>query len=168
MVDKALKFLSSEDAVNEVFVDLAEYPDKWYDLALFVKVYGFLTKGKARPGEANSNADNIEEKGIWYAAKGEKIEKFIPAYDFKNLAIDLIPKVKSRIDEIAQVYEWTMWVNTFSGKGPEGKEGIWVETEMEKFRCSQCGNCCLKLHDAYCTSADMEDVRRWRNEKRNC
>ncbi len=166
MVDKALKFLSSEDAINEVFVDLAVYPDNWYELALFAKVYGFLTKGKARPGEANSNAENIEEKGIWYAAKGEKIEKFIPASDFKELAIDLIPKITSGIDEIAQVYAWTMWVNTFSGKGPDGKEGIWVETEMEKFRCTRCGHCCLKLHDAYCTSVDMEEVRRWRKEKR--
>jgi len=147
MVDKALKFLSSEDAINEVFVDLAVHPDKWYELALFAKVYGFLTNGIARPGEANSNAENIVEKGIWYTAKGEKIEKFIPVYDFKNLAIALIPKVKSRIDEIAQVYEWTMWVNTFLNKGPDGKEGLWVETEMEKFRCARCGHC-------------------WRNEKR--
>jgi hypothetical protein len=38
MVDKALKFLSSEDAINEVFLDLAVNPDKWYDLALFAKV----------------------------------------------------------------------------------------------------------------------------------
>lgn len=37
MVDKALKFLSSEDAVNEVFLDLAVHPDKWYDLAFFQK-----------------------------------------------------------------------------------------------------------------------------------
>jgi hypothetical protein len=26
MVDKALKFLSSEDAISEIFVDLAVYP----------------------------------------------------------------------------------------------------------------------------------------------
>ena len=51
MVDKALKFLSSEDAINEVFVDLAVHPDKWYELALFAKVYGFLTNGIARPEE---------------------------------------------------------------------------------------------------------------------
>lgn len=165
MVDKTLKFLSSEDAINEVFVDLAVHPDKWYDFALFAKVYAFLTRGKARPSGTNSNAENIEEKGMWYAAKGVKNEKFIPAYDFNKLAIDLIPKVKSRI-EIAQVYEWTMWVNTFPGKGPDREEGIWVETEMEKFQCTQCGHCCLKLHDAYCTSVDMEDVRRWRKEKR--
>jgi hypothetical protein len=42
-----LKFLSSKDAINEIFVDLAVHPDKWYDLALFAKVYGFLTNGKA-------------------------------------------------------------------------------------------------------------------------
>jgi hypothetical protein len=41
--DKALKFLSSEDAINDVFIDLAVHPDNWYVLALFAKVYGFLT-----------------------------------------------------------------------------------------------------------------------------
>ena len=106
MTDKALKFLSSEDAINEVFLDLAVHPDKLYNLALFAKVYAFLTRGKARPGETDSNAENKVEKGIW------------------------------------------------------------VKTEMEKFRCTRCGHCCLKLHDAYCTSVDMEEVRRWRKEKR--
>jgi hypothetical protein len=106
----------------------------------------FLDKGKARPSAANSNAENIKEKGMWCAAKGVKNEKFIPAYDLKNLAIDLIPKVKSRIDEIAQVYAWTMWVNTFSGKGPDGKKGIWVETEMEKFQYNQNGSDQVNSH----------------------
>jgi len=59
-----------------------------------------------------------------------------------------------------------MWVNTFSGKGPDGEKDIWVETEMKKFRSTRCGHCCLKLYDAYCTSVDMEELRRWRNEKR--
>ncbi len=29
--------------INEVFIDLAVHPDRWYDLALFAKVYAFLT-----------------------------------------------------------------------------------------------------------------------------
>jgi len=37
MVDKALKFLPSEDAVNEVFLDLSVHPDKWHELALFAE-----------------------------------------------------------------------------------------------------------------------------------
>ena len=116
MVDNALKFLSSEDAINEVFLDLTVHPDKSYNLALFAKVYGFLTKGKARPGQANSNAEDLVEKGIWCAAKGEKIEKFIPASDFKELAIDLIPKITSGIDKIAQVYEWDHVGKNLSGQ----------------------------------------------------
>jgi Fe-S-cluster containining protein len=142
------------------------HPDKWYEFALFAKVYAFLTKGKAWPAVANSNKEERADHGIWYVAKGTRKGKFVPASDFKKLAIDLIPKVKYRVDEIAQVYEWTMWVNTVSGKDPDGEEGLWVETEMEKFRCTRCGHCCLKLHDAYCTSVDMEQVRRWRKEDR--
>jgi len=38
MTDKTLKFFSSEDAINKVFVDLAAHPDKWHNLALFAKV----------------------------------------------------------------------------------------------------------------------------------
>jgi hypothetical protein len=37
MADKTLKFLSSEDAINEVFLDLAVHLDNWYELALFAK-----------------------------------------------------------------------------------------------------------------------------------
>jgi len=48
---KIVRF-KSEDAINEVFIELAVHPDKWYDLALFAQGYGFLTKGKARLGEA--------------------------------------------------------------------------------------------------------------------
>ena len=84
MVDKALKFLSSEDAINEVFLDLAVHPDKWYELALFAKIYGFLTKGKARPGQADSNEEDLEEKGIWYAAKGEKLKNLSRLLILKN------------------------------------------------------------------------------------
>lgn len=161
-----MKFLSSEDAINEVFIELAVHPDKWYEFALFAKVYGFLTRGKAWPGTVDSDAGDRAENGIWHEDKQAKNEKFILVSDFKKLAIDLIPKVKFRVDEVAQVYEWTMWVNTFPGKGPDGEEGIWVETEMEKFQCAQCGNCCLSLHDAYCTSVDIEQVHRWRKEDR--
>ena len=41
MTDKIVKFLSSEEAINKVFIDLAFAPEKWYDIALFAKVYGF-------------------------------------------------------------------------------------------------------------------------------
>jgi len=166
MTDKILNFLTSEDAINEVFLELAVNPDKWYDLALFTRVYGYLTKGQAKPETKHFNKSGWEESGIWFKAGGAKKEKFIRAFDFKELAIDLIQKVVSQADEIAQVYEWTMWVKATPGKGDGGEDGIWVETEMEKFHCIQCGNCCRNLSDAYVTSVDKDEIIRWRTEKR--
>ena len=57
-----------------------------------------------------------------------------------------------------------MWVKAIPGKGPNGKPGILVETEMEKFQCVQCGHCSRILSDAYSTSVDMEDINRWKRE----
>jgi hypothetical protein len=82
MTEKALILLSLEDAINEVFIDLAVNPEKWYDLALFAKVYGFLTKGSAWPGTKHFNKSGWEECGIWFPARGSKKERFIRAFDF--------------------------------------------------------------------------------------
>lgn len=166
MAGKAINFLSLDEAINEVFLDLAVNPKKWYDLSLFAKVYGFLTKGSARPGTKCFNEPGWEERGLWFKARGAKKEKFIRTFDFKQLAIDLIPKVVSRTDEIAKVYEWAMWVKASKCKGDDGNDGIWVETEMEKFHCIQCGNCCRNLFDAYSTSVDIDEINRWRAEER--
>lgn len=163
--NKNLKFLSSENAINEVFLDLTN-PDKWYELALFAKVYGFLTKGNAWPGTKCFNEPTWEERGIWFKAKGAKKEKFIRAFDFKDVAIDLIPEVLVKTNEIAQAYNWTMWVKASLGKGADGENGIWIATEMEKFKCVQCGNCCRNLFDAYSTSVDIDELNRWRSEER--
>jgi Fe-S-cluster containining protein len=166
MTNKILKFLTLEDAINEVFLDLAVNPEKWYDLALFARVYGFLTKKNARPEKNRFNKPERVERGVWLKARSGKHEKFVKVSDFTKLVIDLIPKVVSKTDEIAQVYEWTNWVKVRPGKGADGADGICVETEMEKFHCTQCGNCCRNLYDAYSTTVDISDINRWRSEKR--
>lgn len=165
MAKKITRFLSLENAINDVFLDLA-VPGKWYDLSLFAKVYGFLTNGEARPGIIHPGEIGREKRGIWFKSSGVETEEFISTFDFKELAIDLIPEVVSRRDEIAQVYEWTMWVDVAHGKGDDDKDGIWIETEMEKFQCTQCGNCCRDLSDAFQTTVDTEDITRWRSEGR--
>ena len=35
------------------------------------------------------------------------------------------------------------------------------------FKCKQCGNCCLRLADAFCTCVSEEDVQRWVDEGRD-
>jgi Fe-S-cluster containining protein len=165
MNKKSTKFLSTEDAINELFLELI-HPEKWYQIALFAKVFGYLSKGSANPGTKYCNSSEREEKGIWSKARGAKKEDFIRPFDFKEAAIDLIPKVIDRTEDIARAYEWAMWVKATTGKGNNGESGVLVETEMEKFRCVQCGNCCLNLPDAFATTVDAAEIERWRYEGR--
>lgn len=46
----------------------------------------------------------------------------------------------------------------------EGVDGIWVETGMEAFSCSQCGRCCRVL--GYPKEIDQSDVDRWQTAGR--
>ena len=46
-------------------------------------------------------------------------------------------------------------------------EGLKIDTELSKFHCKQCGNCCLELTDAYIGDANKEDLQRWKNENRD-
>ena len=36
----------------------------------------------------------------------------------------------------------------------------------QNFKCTQCGNCCLNLYDAFSTCATEEDIQLWENEGR--
>jgi hypothetical protein len=67
---------------------------------------------------------------------------------------------------IIKLYRVVMGLNAYIGSGPGKKTGFWVETEMEKYQCIQCGHCCLDLYDAFCTSAYEEDLVRWEEEGR--
>ena len=166
MADKDIQFLTAEEAVNRVFADLVEAPKGWIDFALFARVYSFLTKGEARPGTYQETRSEFAKLGIWHQGPGMERDIFIDKWDFKSHVVPLIPKLRERLDDIAKIYEWVMWVKAISGKGRDGKPGIHVETEMERFQCVQCGQCCLDLLDAFCTSVDIEDIRRWKREDR--
>jgi hypothetical protein len=36
----------------------------------------------------------------------------------------------------------------------------------QNFKCTQCGNCCLNLYDAFSTCATEEDIQLWQKEGR--
>ena len=73
---------------------------------------------------------------------------------------------KPCIEDVLEIYKIVFGINAYIGRGPTQNNGIWVITEMDKFNCKQCGNCCLNLSDAYSTTAFEEDILRWENEER--
>lgn len=54
----------------------------------------------------------------------------------------------------------------YPGKRAEdGHDGIWIETDMKRFICRQCGDCCRNLH--YHNDCTQNDYRRWQLLDRN-
>jgi len=166
MADKDIQFLTAEEAIHKVFADLVEAPRGWVDFAMFARVYGFLTEVEARPGTHQEKGSEFTKWGIWHQGPRMERDIFIDKWDFKNQAVSLITGLKERLDDIAKIYEWVMWVKATPGKVRNGEPTIRVETEMEKFQCVQCGHCCLDLFDAYCTTVNIEDINRWQKEDR--
>ncbi len=164
MKEKEKKFITIAEAVDEICHDFRSYPNQ-YDL--FSKIYTFLVGGKAVPGEEKCPPFNIIYGGIWYQPQNCKEKTFYSLQDFNDLLVQAFDTKIPSVIEVAELYTMVMGVKAYVDKSQEDNQyGIWVDTEMEKFKCKQCGNCCLNLSGACSRDADEEDMTRWEEEGR--
>jgi len=164
VTERHKKYLNLEEAAAEIVKDLSSSEPE--QVKLFAYIYVFLAGGRALPDKHKESADDIEHIGIWYQAEKHQKKIFHNWHLFRELLARAFLKVNPDTTDIAKIYSRVMWVNSYPGKDERDKDGIWVKTEMEKFKCVQCGNCCLNLNDAICTTADPEDLIRWEKEGR--
>ncbi len=107
--------------------------------------------------------DFVSRDGLWIKFQGN--ETFYYGSDLVDFFLDLLSSKPA--ETISKVYSKIEWVQTSVAKHPKtGVTGLLVETEMEKFKCVQCGHCCLNLSDAYQTSVPETDIKRWEREQR--
>jgi Fe-S-cluster containining protein len=160
-MEKHIKFITVREAIRDI-IDSLLRPDCVEEIA---KIYSFLEGGEARSSKGINPLTENKVHGIIYKPKESDDEEFYHWSEFEDL---LTKALEDKFPEnIALVYTKVFWVNSYVGTDAKGVvEGIWVETEMEKFSCKQCGHCCLNLSDAYCNSVLDEDVNRWKLEDR--
>jgi len=158
---KHKKFLTIREVIRDI-IDSIVRPDGVKEIA---EILSFLEGGSARTTKGIHPLAENKAPGIIYTPKESGDEEFYHWSEFEAL---LTRVLEDRLPEdIAIIYTKVFWVHSYAGMDTEGGEqGIWVETEMEKFRCKQCGHCCLNLSDAYCNSVPDEDVNRWKLEHR--
>ena len=102
--------------------------------------------------------DFVSRDGLWI--KYQSSEKFYHGTDLVEFFLDMLSSKPA--ETISKVYSDIEWVKASVAKHPKtGATGLLVETEMEKFKCVQCGHCCLDFSDAYQTSVPETDMRRW-------
>ena len=163
MTKKEKKFISFSKAIQEILDDSRLDP-KQYDL--FAKVYVSLAGGEAIPGEEECPPFGFKYGGIWYRPDFSKEKVFHSLQEFHDLLVQAFISKSPSNEDVSKIYRTVMGVKAYVGNGPGVDAGIWVETEMENFRCIQCGQCCLELSDAYSTTAYEEDMDRWEKERR--
>lgn len=160
-MEKHIKFLTIREAIRDI-IDSLLRPDCVEEIA---EIFSFLEGGNARTSKGIHPLMESKAPGIIYKPKESDEEEFYHLSEFEDLLTrafeDKLP------EDIALVYTKIFWVHSYAGIDAEDSElGIWVETEMEKFSCKQCGHCCLNLSGAYCNSVLDEDVDRWKLEDR--
>lgn len=160
-MEKHIKFLTIREAIREIIASLLR-PDCVEEIA---KIFSFLESGEARSSKGIHPLTENKVHGIIYKPKESDDEEF---YRWSELEDLLTRSLEDKLPEdIARVYAKVLWVNSYVGaSATDGESGIFVETQMEKFNCKQCGHCCLNLSDAYCNSVLDEDVNRWKSEER--
>lgn len=146
-MEKHKIFLTIREAIRDI-IDALVRPDYVAEAA---EIFAFLEGGSARTTKGIHPLAENKAPGIIYQPRESDTEEYYHWREFEDL---LTRALEDRLPaDIAILYIKVFWVRSYEGIDTESNEkGIWVETEMEKFRCKQCGHCCLNLTDAYCNS----------------
>lgn len=160
-VGVARQFLCLPDALESILHDARMYPAP----DSFARVLVALAGGEATPGEVEVDS-GWSVAGVWYRPPEAEEAQFIRERDFAEALAGAVGGRVPAPEVLAEAYSLVMDVRAVAGVNEVGEPGLWVDTEMEKFHCLQCGHCCRTLGDAFATSADTEDVDRWEREGR--
>jgi Fe-S-cluster containining protein len=163
MGKKHLKFVLIPEAITEIETTLlmeSELKKRQEIEPLLRRLEDFrIRKGtkKVHP------LDFVSRDGLWIKYQGS--EKFYYGIHLVELFLDLLSSKPA--ETVSEVYSEIEWVKASVTMHPKTSiAGLLVETEMEKFKCVQCGHCCLDLSGAYQTSVPDSDVKRWKREQR--
>jgi Fe-S-cluster containining protein len=103
-----------------------------------------------------------------FKAKDNTDEFEFSHHQFRNLLVNLFSLKTLLPQQLCDIYTSVFWVDTAPVKDSKSfLQEIEVDTEMDKFKCVHCGNCCTNLSDAHCTDCHPEDYIRWEGEERN-
>ena len=163
MRKKQLKFVSIPDAMAEIENTLllqSELKKRQEIEPLLRQLENFQIRKDTKKVHP---LDFVSRDGLWI--KFQESEKFYYGIDLVEFFLDHLSSKPA--ETISRVYSEIEWVKASVAKHPKtGATELLVETEMEKFKCVQCGHCCLDLSGAYQTSVPETDIKRWEREQR--
>jgi Fe-S-cluster containining protein len=163
MGKECLKFVSISKALEELNNTLMMQSEEQNQKEIGLIIADFEEFGVRKDVLKEHPFEFIERHGLWIESGDDK--KFYYGFDLVEFFLDMLNSKPSGV--IAKVYSKIELVSATVAKHQKtGANGLLIKTEMEKFKCVQCGHCCLNLSDAYQTSVPDSDIIRWELENR--
>lgn len=163
MGKECLKFVSISEALEELKNTLMMQSEEQNQKEIGLIIEGFEEFNVRKDVLKEHPFEFIERHGLWIESGDDK--KFYYGIDLVEFFLGILNSKPS--DVIAKVYSKIELVSATVAKHQKtGANGLLIKTEMEKFKCVQCGHCCLYLSDAYQTSVPDSDIMRWELENR--
>lgn len=157
MPDKERLFLSIDDALDAVGGDFAQY-DCQVNLLSVIWPMVF--------GDGAYVLQKAGSRSVW--AKISADSKLMPCSedDLKQRIMDRLIRLTPEPEQLARICSRVFGAHVTAGVGPEpdSSPGIWVDTDMNDFVCTQCGRCCLTLN--YHEGCSVKDYKRWQDLER--
>lgn len=151
MDEKHRIFLSRKEVLKAVRIDFKQYGPQFH---LYQTLSPIITENRIIVTKNEKNECVLIKRGK--KAKTRRISE----HDLGEYLFNILSKNDYPLALIAEICRLVFETRAGPGKHPvTGHEGIWIETDMALFHCSQCGDCCRNL--LYHNDCTEEDFRKW-------
>jgi hypothetical protein len=152
MGEKDRIFLTPGEVLRAVRIDFKQYGPQFH---LFQELCPIVTEKRMIVAKNEKNECVLIKRG-------KKLKKIlISEQDLGDFLFAILNENRYPLPVMAEICRRVFETRADPGTHPaSGRDGIWIDTEMERFQCVQCGVCCRKL--LYHNDCTQEDYRRWK------
>ncbi|MBW1789011.1 MAG: YkgJ family cysteine cluster protein [Deltaproteobacteria bacterium] len=157
MPEKETLFLTLEQALEAVRADFHQYDPQ---IMLLCQTLRLISDGRiATKREPGKN-------GAWIGEAGRQNMHWLDGPELVRYVCETLDMVALERELMASVCARVFHTRSYADREAEtGRTGIRVETGMEDYVCSRCGQCCRTLD--YHQELTSTDVARWRETGRD-
>jgi Fe-S-cluster containining protein len=152
MPEKERQFFTIDQAIEAVRIAFDQYASQMNLLStLWPMVFG---------EETYILKDNHSRR-VWAKISGTAKPILSSEDDLKQRIVDQLIRLPPSPAHLARICSLVFGapVRVDTGPEPDLTPGIWVDTDMAGFICTQCGHCCRTLN--YHDGCSVSDYRRW-------
>ena len=154
MPEKERLFLTIDEALEAVRNDFAQYPSQ---LNLLSVIWPMVF------GDGTYVQQDARSRSVWAKIPGQIKLILSSEDDLKRRIVDQLKLSPPAPDHLARICSRVFGAHVDAGSGPEpdSSPGIWIDTDMSGFVCTQCGHCCRTLN--YHDRCSVTDYKRWQD-----